>query len=126
MLKKIGYLLKFFSKLISADSTVIKGMIENSCKDLISSITCVGALQLLNLVAIFDLYKICTIRLINYLKKIRNNNKLCERVKTVQQFASFLDVFRTLSDFTSTCWQQFHFSFKQLKLDSYNGVCRNL
>ena len=54
-IEKIEYPLTYFFKTQNADDTVIRGMIETSCKDLISSVICVGALQMLNLVANFDL-----------------------------------------------------------------------
>ena len=132
MLKKIGYLLKFFSKLINADGTVITEMIATFFKNLISPVVCIGLLQLLNLMAIFGLHRISIICFINHLNKIKSDDKLCKRVKTVKRFVGFClgiatvifciylnslfgVVFRTLSVSTSRYWQQFFFF-----LNNYN------
>ena len=59
MLKKAEYLLKVFvSKLKNAEGTVITVMVETLFKYLINSTICVGVLQLLDLLAMFDLHRI--------------------------------------------------------------------
>ena len=125
MLKKIGYSLKFVSKLKNADGTVITEMC-NFFKSLISPVICIGSLQLLNLMAIFGLHKVRIICFINHHKKIKSDDKLCKRVKIVKRLAGFSfgiatvifciylnrlfgGVFRTLSVSTSRYWQQFCF-----------------
>ena len=58
MLKKADILSKNFSKLKNAEGRKIMRMVETLTKYLISSVTSVGVLELLDLLAIFDLHRI--------------------------------------------------------------------